>query len=76
MLNTIIKVKNNLVEIIYNIVVDELLKEIKGGVTEDFEALRTYAEKLSAFNLPDLFGGAINKITEAANRLEEYNNYK
>ena len=61
---------------IYNDVVEDLLKEIEGGVTEDYSALRSYAEKLAAFNAPDLFGGAINKITEAAKRLEEYNNYK
>jgi hypothetical protein len=59
----------------YDALVDAVLKEIRDYNTEDYGELEAYAEELTKLN-KDLFATAAAKLTAAATRLREYEQYK
>ena len=53
----------------------DAIDEISGYLTEDYGALRSYAETLNKLD-SKVFGEACKKLLQAADRLEEYERYK
>ena len=59
----------------YDTLYNNIMKEIKGYLTEDFATLRAFAYDLEGLNA-DLFGDAAKLLRDAANSLEKYEDYK
>ena len=59
----------------YDTLYNNIMKEIKGYLTEDFATLRAFAYDLEELNA-DLFGDAAKLLRDAANSLEKYEDYK
>ena len=59
----------------YDTVYNNIMKEIKGYITEDFATLRAFADDLDTLN-QDLFKTASQYLKEAATSLERYEAYK
>ena len=59
----------------YDVIYDNIRKEIKGYITEDFATLRAFANELDTLN-KDLFADAAEYLRAAADCLEMYEAYK
>jgi hypothetical protein len=59
----------------YDTLYNNIMKEIKDYITEDFATLRAFAYDLEELNA-DLFGDAAKLLRDAANSLEKYEDYK